>query len=145
MIYCPECENRCSVEAPFCPKCGHPLKPLRPNIDDLADAIAPIPVAAPVPDPLPGQAVQPPTPEAQHVIIQGPAWNGGVAAVLSFFIPGLGQLYKGQVVSAVVWFGMVAAGYVFFIVPGIILHFCCVVGATMGDPYRKPHRSFHLT
>lgn len=25
-VYCPECENGCSPEAPSCPKCGHPLK-----------------------------------------------------------------------------------------------------------------------
>ena len=57
-------------------------------------------------------------------------------AVLSFFIPGLGQLYKGQIINAMIWFVIVIAGYVAFIFPGLFLHLCCVIGATMGNPYK---------
>ena len=54
----------------------------------------------------------------------------GVAAVLSFVIPGLGQVYKGQIFDGIVWLFLVAFGYVFFIVPGLLLHIVCVVGAS---------------
>lgn len=63
-------------------------------------------------------------------------WSRIVAFLLSLLIPGLGQLYKGQVLSALVWFIVVAIGYVAFIIPGIVLHICCALGAAMGDPYR---------
>lgn len=62
-------------------------------------------------------------------------WSRAVAFLLSLLIPGLGQLYKGQFISAVAWFVFVLVGYV-FIVPGLILHVCCVIGAASGDPYR---------
>ncbi|QDU33771.1 hypothetical protein KS4_18280 [Poriferisphaera corsica] len=54
----------------------------------------------------------------------------GVAAILSFFFPGLGQLCKGQILNGIVWFFVVAIGYVCLIVPGVILHICCIVGAS---------------
>ena len=59
-----------------------------------------------------------------------------VAALLSFIIPGLGQLYKGQPINGLVWFVAVIIGYIAFIVPGLVLHLCCVAGAAMGNPYR---------
>lgn len=54
----------------------------------------------------------------------------GVAAVLSFFIPGLGQIYKGQIISGLVWLLIVPIGYLALIVPGLILHVMCVWGAS---------------
>ena len=53
----------------------------------------------------------------------------GVAAVLSLFIPGLGQLYQGKLLSGLLWMLFTAAGYFFIIIPGIILHFLCVATA----------------
>ncbi len=61
-----------------------------------------------------------------------------LAAVLSVFIPGLGQLYKGHLVMAIIWFLVIAAAYgflywfVFAIVP-IILHIICVFQAYFID------------
>ena len=52
--------------------------------------------------------------------------NNGVAAILSFFIPGLGQLGQGRLLAATAWFFMVIMGYIFFIIPGMILHFLCL-------------------
>lgn len=52
-----------------------------------------------------------------------------VAAICSFFCPGLGQLISGKPFSAVLWFGCTVMGY-FFIVPGIIMHISCVVSAS---------------
>ena len=63
-------------------------------------------------------------------------WNPGVAAILSFLIPGTGQMYKGQVANGLAWFVMVLIGYVLFIIPGLVLHVCCVLGAASGEPWR---------
>ena len=73
------------------------------------------------------------------VIAQPPVqrWSPGLAAVLSFFVPGLGQLYKGQILNAVVWFFLVGIGYVALILPGLILHFFCVLGALSGNPWTE--------
>jgi len=43
-------------------------------------------------------------------------------------------MYKGQVGNGFVWLIVVIAGYVFLIIPGLVLHICCVVGAASGDP-----------
>ena len=73
------------------------------------------------------------------VIIQPPTqrWSPGLAAVLSFFLPGLGQLYKGQIINGIIWFFMVMFGYAALILPGLILHFFCVLGALSGNPWSE--------
>lgn len=58
-----------------------------------------------------------------------PLPSPGVAAVLSFFIPGLGQIYKGSVLGGLVWLFCTAIGYVSFVIPGIALHLACVISA----------------
>ncbi len=57
------------------------------------------------------------------------SFSPGVAAVLSFFIPGLGQLYKGNILGGFLWFVLVIIGYFVFIIPGVILHIVCIVSA----------------
>jgi TM2 domain-containing membrane protein YozV len=64
-------------------------------------------------------------------------WSPGLAAVLSFFLPGLGQVYKGQIVNGIVWFFVVGLGYMALILPGLLLHFCCVIGAASGNPWTE--------
>ncbi len=59
-------------------------------------------------------------------------WNPGIAAALSIFLPGVGQMYKGYVLSGFFWFFLIVIGYICFIVPGVLLHFCCVVSAAVG-------------
>jgi TM2 domain-containing membrane protein YozV len=60
-------------------------------------------------------------------------FNPGIAALLSFIIPGAGQIYKGQVFNGLIWFVFVAIGYAFFVIPGLILHLCCIFGAASGS------------
>lgn len=48
--------------------------------------------------------------------------TNGTAAVISIFFPGAGHLYKGQFFKAICLFLMTAAGYIFFIIPGIFMH-----------------------
>lgn len=57
-------------------------------------------------------------------------FHPGLAAILSLFVPGLGQLYKGQIINAIVWFVIVLVGYFLLIIPGIVLHLLCIFGAS---------------
>lgn len=61
-------------------------------------------------------------------------WSPGIAALLSFLIPGAGQLYKGNVASGILWFVFTGIGYFLLIIPGLILHLFCIVSAASGDP-----------
>jgi TM2 domain-containing membrane protein YozV len=82
-------------------------------------------------------AGEPASPSGTTVIVQpAPAWNKGVAAVLSLIIPGAGQIYKGQVLNGLAWLFFTVVGYLMFVVPGIIIHICCIIGASSGDPMR---------
>jgi TM2 domain-containing membrane protein YozV len=72
------------------------------------------------------------------------SWNPGVAAVFSFLVPGLGQMYKGEVLAGLVWlfsvYGIYAAsgafccvgGFVLFPM-GLILHVVCLFDAASGS------------
>lgn len=53
----------------------------------------------------------------------------GVAAVLSFLIPGLGQIYCGRLLRGIIWLIFAIGGYAMLIVPGIILHIFCILDA----------------
>ncbi len=64
-------------------------------------------------------------------------WSPGLAAFLSFIIPGLGQIYKGQVGGGIVWFFVVIIGYGAFVIPGLILHLICIITAANGNPYQR--------
>lgn len=66
------------------------------------------------------------------------AWSPGVAAVLSLVIPGAGQMYKGQILGGFVWLIAVVIGYIAFVVPGLVLHVCCIVAAASGTPPSPP-------
>lgn len=67
-----------------------------------------------------------PSGSGQVLVINHPPvqrWSPGLAAVLSFFVPGLGQLYKGQIINGIVWFFLVGLGYLALVLPGLVLHF----------------------
>ena len=51
-----------------------------------------------------------------------PVEKSGTAAVLSFLIPGLGQIFTGRFIAAIFWFILVPIGLTLFVVPGIIFH-----------------------
>jgi hypothetical protein len=110
----------------------------------------------------------PPAPPTVNVVVQTPQWSKGVAMILSLFIPGLGQIYKGQLFNGFLWSFLVLVGYVsspflwlivkvnllggldikgdsditlpLFLLLGPILHLLCIIGAGMGDPYRRGPR-----
>lgn len=62
---------------------------------------------------------------------QGSAGNV-IAALASFFIPGLGQLLQGRLIMAVVHF--VLAGALWFILMGWIIHLWSILDAAMFKP-----------
>ena len=70
---------------------------------------------------------------------QGSAGNV-IAALASFFIPGLGQLIQGRVLPAIVFFLIVVAGYalwwLLFIpaVIGFIAHVWSIIDAALWKP-----------
>jgi hypothetical protein len=70
-----------------------------------------------------------------HGAVARQHWNPGVAAVLSFFWPGLGQMYKGQILNAFAWMFLVVLGYLMCIFPGFFLHVFCIFGAASGSEY----------
>jgi TM2 domain-containing membrane protein YozV len=85
---------------------------------------------------------QPPT---VIIINQAPvkSWSRGTAAVLSLFIPGLGQAYKGQIFNGIAWFVIVAIGYVLLVFPGLVLHICCIIGALSGNPNQQTNTTVY--
>ncbi len=74
------------------------------------------------------------------VVVQPPQerlWHPGIAAVLSFFFPGVGQIYRGKIFRGLLWMAAVAVGYWLLIVPGLILHLLCIIAAYTGNPYKR--------
>jgi hypothetical protein len=63
-------------------------------------------------------------------------WNPGVAALMSFLIPGAGQIYKGQIFKGILYLLVVAVGYAAFVLPGVILHVLAILDAVQGDPFK---------
>lgn len=62
-----------------------------------------------------------------------PTRNGG-AAVLSFLIPGLGQIFKGEVGRGFGWMIVTAMGYAALIFPGLVVHIFCIIDAAKAKP-----------
>lgn len=79
--------------------------------------------------------------EKQTIIVQNiistPKWSTGTAVLLSFIIPGAGQMYKGNIIQGILWLIITSIGYLFFVIPGIILHIICIATAASGNPYKN--------
>ena len=67
--------------------------------------------------------------------------SGGnvIAAICSFFIPGLGQLVQGRVIPAILFFIVISLCYVGWVIvfPGIIglfIHLWCIINAARYQP-----------
>lgn len=76
--------------------------------------------------------VRAPATFAPVVMKTGP--SDGTAAVLSLFIPGAGQMYKGWVGQGILWLVFTVIGYCMFIIPGLILHLICIFEAHSKTP-----------
>ena len=71
-----------------------------------------------------------------YELVRERRFNPVLAGFMSFFIPGLGQLYKGQFLGAVLWFVLTGVGYFLLVFPGLILHFFCVMSAVLSSATR---------
>lgn len=126
-IECPFCSEYIRPSAMKCKHCGEIL-----NLAMREQAIAAkaVPVATPAAAPV----INVSTVTTQTTVVgrDGKRWSRLMAMFLSLVIPGLGQFYKGQPLNALVWLVVVIVGYVAMVVPGLVLHFCCILGAGMG-------------
>jgi TM2 domain-containing membrane protein YozV len=63
----------------------------------------------------------------------GPGSGGNVlAALASFFIPGLGQLLQGRILAALLYF--IAAGVLWFFLLGWLVHLIATIDAALYRP-----------
>ena len=60
-------------------------------------------------------------------IANGP--NPNLAAILSFLIPGLGQIYAGKVLRGVLFFISAGIGILLFVIPGILIWIVNIIDA----------------
>ena len=74
-------------------------------------------------------------------LVQAPRWNRGVAALLSFLLPGTGSIYKGDVVLGIILFVSTVFGYFLLVVPGLVLHLLSIGIAASGDPLAPASKS----
>lgn len=76
-----------------------------------------------------------------NVVVVAHVWNPVIAGLLSLFIPGLGQLYKGQIFRGIIWLCVVALAHLLFFwlwdIPGIIMHALCVLNAVFSGLSRR--------
>ena len=52
-----------------------------------------------------------------------------LAAFISFLLPGTGQMYGKKIGKGIIWMIVTILGYCIWVVPGVILHICCIVNA----------------
>lgn len=56
-------------------------------------------------------------------------WNRGIAALLSLIIPGAGHMYKNKPGVGFAWLIATVIGYLFYVLPGMLLHVICIIHA----------------
>ena len=61
-------------------------------------------------------------------------YNNGVAAILSFLFPGVGQIYQERFSTGLLFLFFTPFGYLLFFVPGIIIHFFAIFDAAHYEP-----------
>lgn len=131
LVECPYCSEDIKPTAKKCKHCGEILDASLRSLQTAKPPATPYPPATTVVVQNTNVATSYAQPYRQH-----PRWDPTVAALLSFIFPGLGQIYKGQPVNGIVWMIAVFAGYFFFVLPGLVLHLLCIIGAASGDRYR---------
>ncbi|MEX0569328.1 MAG: zinc-ribbon domain-containing protein, partial [Candidatus Njordarchaeota archaeon] len=110
---CPNCGAEIPLDAVFCPKCGA----------KLAESTVPRQTQQPV--------TQQPVAQTSPSSYSGDRKDPILAAILSFILPGIGQIYVGATTRGVVYIILAIILYALFIIPGIIFAIY-----TMYDAYR---------
>ena len=65
-------------------------------------------------------------------------WSSGIAALLSFILPGSGQLYGGKTIPGLIWLWAVVCAYLASMPLGLAAHGICVLDATEHRKTREP-------
>lgn len=52
-------------------------------------------------------------------------------ALWSMMLPGLGQMFKGQIMAGIIWSAATASGYFAFFWPGLLIHALCIIDAAV--------------
>lgn len=65
----------------------------------------------------------------EHEVAIRHAPSPGIAAVLSFFVPGLGQLYSGRLGAGALWLLATGLAYWVVLIPGFLVHALCIWSA----------------
>lgn len=108
LVYCTKCGHEISTSALRCPGCG--ASPYRGGVGNPSNQVTQIVRSAP--PPVVTVLRQPSRPQ---VVIVASQKSAGLAAVLSAFWPGFGQIYNGQILKGVAlstvsatcaWFGL---------------------------------------
>lgn len=104
-VSCGECGNKYPFDKGLCPKCGciNGKKILFYDTEKI--------------------------PQQSSLVTKPQKQNSGTAAVLSLFIPGAGQIYKGNLAHGLGWLVATVIGYAMFVIPGVILHILCIMNA----------------
>lgn len=103
MTQCPNCGAGLRPDTVRCAKCGSLLRD-EPPTPRAPEPTTPIPFVVPE---APPAAAPPPGPR----LAAGERRSAVLAAILSFIIPGLGQLYNGQFLKGLVFFLISLAAY----------------------------------
>ena len=67
--------------------------------------------------------------------------NPGTAAILSFFVPGLGQIYKGTILRGVFW--LIVTPGLWIGSGGLLGWVCHVIAAATAHRYAADHPTRH--
>ncbi len=98
---------------PFCPNCGKNIEAGKKFCETGGTPIAPVPAAAPAVSLYSAAQTSPAPPVLQK--------NAVLAAIASFFVSGLGQVYNGNFVKGILFFfGMVIGSFI-LLIPGLII------------------------
>ena len=109
---CPNCGSEVPIDANFCPKCGVNFTESRPS-----------------------QQTHPPIDQASSPEDRSDRKDPILAAILSFIIPGVGQIYVGATTRGVAYIILAIIFYILFIIPGVIFAIYAVY-----DAYRLAHQ-----
>jgi TM2 domain-containing membrane protein YozV len=108
------------------------------NLGMLRDDGLPVPRLTAVAPSTQALRDQDPERSLELVMVDGRRYySPAAAAALSLFLPGVGQIYTGRVPQGVGWMLATGMGYLLFLIPGLILHICCIVNAA-AVPARVP-------